>query len=312
MAKRQQNYTKTKRRKWAFRRATVSSLRHAVNLVLCGAFLGVVLLLFSYFLLPAIHHGDEPAKTVDTQADPSDSFNMLMVTNDRDGNPAQMMLLRLDASKGHIFVLPVPTELSVSGSEDAATLGQVASKDGVSGAVAALEKAAGIKIPYRCLVKADNIGTLLAVFGGFVYDVPYSFSASSSQTGLSTEIQKGRNLIDDKKLLTLMTYDGYEQGTLTRYQVQASMMKNFWQQKLTDERFDNSGNFFKNVFGLVQTNFSLVDLLNRTDSFKAVIAKKDFVVSVVPTYHQVSENGESVYQLNASTKAQIKRYFSPS
>ena len=309
MTKRQM-HPKIKHRKWAFRHRMTSSLRVVFDIVLGGIFFGAVFFMFLYFLMPALEQKQGTDKPAAAQADPVDSFNMLPVTDDNNDTPVQIMLLRLDASRGHIYVTPVPTELSVSENGEATAISQLIKEDDLSDAVSALEKAAGIKIEYRCLLKADEISNLIAIFGGFVYTVPYSISDPSPQPGFAANIQAGSNVIDDKKALTLMSYAGYEGGAQKRYEVQAGMMKSFIEQKLTVQSFDDTGDSFKNIFNMVQTNFSLVDLLDKSDSFRAIVNRKDFAVSILPSYSQSRQNGETLYRLDAKTKSQIRKYFS--
>ncbi len=221
----------------------------------------------------------------------SDAFNLLLIFSGADSTPAQMTLLRLDTAKKTLDIMPVPLGLRAA---DDGTIAEAAKSNGGGAAAQALEQAAGIKVDFTCSVSYGSLSRLADLFGGFTCDVPGSVALSQS----GGAIQPGNNYIDGGKAQALMTQSG---DGAAGYAAQLSLLKAFFEQKLTAYYFDGIDG--KSIYGLVSTDFSLNDFLLRADSIRSIASGRDFVVTLTPT----CAGDAGVF--DTDTIKSIRRYF---
>jgi hypothetical protein len=289
--------------KWAFRKRYKGAFRFFAAFFITLTFAGSLTFFFFWCLLPALeNHEGAQAAAVSEVSNPSDSFNMLLIFYDGQGIPLQLMLLRLDAVNDCFDVMPVPLGLEAEENGVGLTLSDELAQDGASDAIASLEASSGIKIDFRCVIQSEDLPALIELFGGFNYDVPENLTCSQPESGETVTISSGNNFIDGTKAQAIMSLPG-------RYDLQAGMMKAFVTQKFAGYYLGNSGGFFKDVFNLVTTDFSMDDLLTRLDSVKMVSENHNFVTALTPSVTGVSQDGVEMSSFDRNTLALIKKYF---
>lgn len=293
---------------WAFER---KRLRPAQVFFTACCLLFLIFIVSIYicsFTATAVFSGEKDNIRAAGSNTPPNSFNMLFAVLDTEKAPISLLLIRLDAPSQQIIITPVPPELAAGGT--GLTLAEEFSQGRADDAVSGLEKTAGITINYRCSAEEENFSDLIDLFGGFVYELPEAVSyprRGSSQSGSQTvEIDSGANLLDGTKALGILTCAaGLDDQK--RFSAQAGMMQAFLTQKLSAYYLGDNGSFFKKVFNLVSTNYSMNALLTNLTALQEISEKEGFVTVLIPS---VEYDSGGTAHLDKESLSQIAKNFS--
>jgi anionic cell wall polymer biosynthesis LytR-Cps2A-Psr (LCP) family protein len=241
------------------------------------------------------------------QISSSESFTMLIsVYSDSDGSPVQFMLYRLDAAKKRTVVLPVPLELSISSNGKVQSLPDIYKTGGCDGVRQALSSLMSIKIDYSCDISSANFIKIFDSLGGIYSGVPQNLSfVMPDDNSVVNLTASSKQYLSGAKIYALIASPAYTGGPIQRYNVQSALMKEFISEKMTGYYLDNAVTYYGNVFNLVDTNFTMNDLLNTEDALNAYSSSTSIVIPN-PSY-VASPSGKGLLQLTKSDT--ISNYF---
>jgi anionic cell wall polymer biosynthesis LytR-Cps2A-Psr (LCP) family protein len=231
---------------------------------------------------------------------------LLCVYSDSDASPAQFMLYRLDVAKKRTVVMPVPLELAASPKGTVQSLSDIYKSGGSDSVRQALSVLMSIKIDCYCDISSGNFIKIFNTLGGIYSGVPQNFSfVIPDGNSVINLTASSKQYLSGPKIYALIASSGYSGGPTQRYNEQSAVMKEFISEKLTGYYLNNAVTYYGNIFNLIETNFTMNDLLNDTDGIEAYSVSTS-IVTPQPVY-VVSPTGKGLLQF--SKLDVIKDYF---
>lgn len=235
----------------------------------------------------------------------SNTFNMLFCVYSDSGVPVEFMLYRLDTVKNKTVVMAVPLEIAVTSRNSVCSLADEYKSGGISDAANALSALLSVKIDYTCSIGSGNFLKLCSVFGGLYGAVPENINVTMPDGGGRIALAASpRQYLGGGKLYALIACPSYSGGNKARYGEQSALMKEFVAEKLTGYYLKNVNTYFGSAFNYVSTDFSMNELLKRTDAMTALSAP-EAVETPPPSY---SPAGAGLLQF--SNAAAVRKSFS--
>ena len=138
-------------------------------------------------------------------------------------------------------------------------------------AVEAVENSTNIRIERYMKFDSEAFNSLVDIFGGVNYNIPYDMIYNNTVTGESVVLREGRQPLDGIRLRWLMTFPTYQEGEDYRQKVVGSAITDMINQSLS-ERLENILDIsFKNVINSVDTNVTAYDYNLRKDAIAYLI-----------------------------------------
>lgn len=257
------------------------------SLIIFGSIAAVVL----HFTIPSISAPGRSAP--DVQADEetypvSNSFTMIIsVRPDFDSEPAELVLYRLDAKNKRTIVMPVPLNLEIPVGGEKKSLSAIVKADGVNKAARDLSSAISVKIDFTCDIDEQNFIKIFDKLGGLYYPIPQDIFLKLTDNSEVRLSESPRQYLNGSKIYALLAYPSYDGGDYERYQMQSELTKEFITEKLTEFNLKNNISGFAGIFNYVTTDFSINELIKRTDALIGLSAEIK-VEALVPDYRESS------------------------
>lgn len=231
-------------------------------------------------------------------------FTMLIsVHSDGDGTPVEFMLYRLDTQKKRTAVMAIPLELMLPQNCSRVCVTDIYKKGGNKAVRTALSQQLSINIDYGCDIGTDGFVKIFDTLGGLYCGVPQDM-IYTMPNGSSVELSASKNqYLSGEKIYALISSPNYKGGAEQRYAMQEALMRGFAEQKLTGYYIENANSCFGGLFNIVDTDFSMIEIIKLSDAFDACSAPS-CIVTADPPYN-VGAGGQMTF---AGTD-EIKNFF---
>lgn len=278
---------------------------------------GSIAALLLHFSMPALNSSDENAlepvhSSSDSSSDASSDFPasntmtmLISIRSDPNGEPAELILYRLDAAKRRILLMPISPNLEVNYNSDAHAIREVVKTDGIKPASIALANLLSAKIDFSCDIYYDNFIKIFDSIGGLYFYVPQNVDAALPDQSKISLPESTRQYLDGSKIYALLSFPSYNGGDTERYNVQADLMKEFISEKFTDFYLKSNTSQFSGLFNYVSTDFSMNELVKRADAMTFLSSEK-YITAVAPSFSDYPA-GNGLLQFSEADL--IKNYF---
>ncbi len=159
---------------------------------------------------PEIEQLVKPGEYAPTAAD--NRTLLIMLETEKRESASAFLIVRFLPADEQLVLMPIPsnTLAEVNGSID--TVYNYFRNGGSASAKEALKVCTGVEFDKFIRLTKDSFGTMVDIFGGVDFDVPYNLIYSNTSTGEETVIREGRNYLDSDLLRKVLTYPNYKSG----------------------------------------------------------------------------------------------------
>ncbi|MCD7730385.1 MAG: LCP family protein [Oscillospiraceae bacterium] len=236
----------------------------------------------------------------DYTASAADNKTVLLILDAEKRETASCFLVaRFLAEEQQIVFMPMPsnTRASVNGTED--TLYNFYRNGGSASAVKSIESCTGVTIDKYIKFNKESFSTIVDIFGGVNFNVPYNLVYDNPDTGEETVIKAGETFLDSTLLRKVITYPNYNSGEEYRAKclgITITDMVNSIPQESFSSHLDD---YFTAVINSdIETNITAYDYEDISDAMKYVISNSSRLAVFVPTSGSEDEEGRYILDEN--------------
>ncbi|HEX3026443.1 MAG TPA: LCP family protein [Clostridia bacterium] len=284
------NHSASKTKKRAERRGDFALFFFAF--FICILFFGILGFAFSRSFGSSQKSSDlqTASETFTTEFSEKDSRNILFVIcGDDSQSVSECVLIRMDAVKKKIAVLPIPPESEMKQGDHSSSFCALFRSSGINLAKTALAQRASVAIDFYCVLKSSDYIRMIDSLGGVIYDVRSPVTADISGTGAIT-VTKGRQNLSGTKSLALISDPEMKTDASRALLIQAELVKSFLGQKMTGYYLESATDLYKNVFDSAATDFSMNDLLDSMKLYQLITRKADSFVQLAPVFSTAAQD----------------------
>lgn len=232
------------------------------------------------------------------------AFNILLIGGDWIyKNSDTIMLINYNPKNNSVNLLSIPRDTKVIIEGRDRKLNFAFPRGGSELAVSTVEALTGAQIKYRVMLDTAAFKKIVDLFGGIYFNVPRNMKYSDPTQNLRINLSKGWQFLDGNKAEQLVRYRaGYEDGDLTRIQVQQAFIKEFVRQKINVRNLHKLAEAVEIVFDSIETDLPLSEALELL-THAAEIKADDINTFVLPG---TQSPGKSIWYYIADEKETSK------
>ncbi len=209
------------------------------------------------------------------------------------------MLVRMLAEERHITVMPIPADMyaDVDGTED--SLYEFYRLGGTADAVKAVEASTGVKIDYYLKLNDESFVTMVDIFGGVDFHVPYNLEYSNPDTGEETIFREGDTYLDSRDLRKIITYPLYNSGEEYRAKMLGVAVDDLINRNVTPGFSNYIDDYFSTIINSqVETNFTAYDYEEHGMAIKYISESDEKICQLLTVTGAYNENSLFVLDEN--------------
>ena len=270
-------------------------------LVICG--IGIMLL--NEIMSPKEEtqpdFGLEQMATVDDYVPVAENNKTTLIIYDSEKRMSgcSFMLVRMIADERHITIMPIPadTYAKVGSTED--SIYEFYRLGGTGDAVEAVKAATGIDIDYYLKLNDESFSTIVDIFGGVDFHIPYNLEYSNPDTGEETIFREGDTYLDSRDLRKIITYPLYNSGEEYRAKMLGVAVNDLLNRNIAPGFSNYMDDYFSTVVNsTVETNFTAYDYEEQADAMKYVSESDENVCQLLTVTGSYNENSLFVLDEN--------------
>ncbi len=176
-----------------------------------------------------------------------------------------IILLRIDKENHKFVFCPIPRNTRIAVGGDYTQLGDVISTkslDYLRGKVSVLT---GLTIDYYVKINVGDIAAIVDATDGVTYYVPEDMFYEDPEQDLVIDLKKGTHSVDGETAMQLLRYTGYQNGAVGRMNTIVEFMKAVFAKYTNITYVTKVPELFESVVSMVETNFTMDDLVNNLD-----------------------------------------------
>lgn len=207
------------------------------------------------------------------------------------------MIIRMAAEDRKLILMPIPSDTyaEVDGTSD--SIYEFYRNGGTGKAVKAVESALGIKTDYYVKLDNNSFASLVDIFGGVDYDIPYNMIYSDQSTGEEIVFREGRTYLDSNGLRKLFIYPLYKSGEEDRARVVGIAATDLINGNTVSGFSSNMDNYFSIVINsTVETNYTAYDYAEQSDVMKYIADNPERIAQYVGVSGVYDENSHYVLE----------------
>lgn len=199
------------------------------------------------------------------------------------------LLAQFDPVSGSVPVTALPPQTLVQNGGREEPLGQVYAYGGAEYACGALSQSLGITIHRYVRASQDSFVSAAAAIGSVEFELPVDITVN--QEGAPVEMSGGTQLLDGKKALAILRYDGYQGGELARCAIIEDLAVATVNQRGDVVLSTMADSVFQTVATLLDTNISYTDYDNRKQAAEFLVRYQKEPGAAVRLEGAFSEDG---------------------
>lgn len=181
------------------------------------------------------------------------------------------MLARTYAAERNLVLIPIPadTYAMVDGIEN--SIYEFYRTGGTKKAVSAAENSLRLNIDYYLKLNNDSFGTLVSVFGGVDFNIPYTLTYVDPDTGEETIYHDGEIYMDENDFRKIITYPLYNSGEEYRAKMLGVAAADLVNRNVSEGFSNHIDDYFSLVINsTVETNFTAYDYREQSETMKYI------------------------------------------
>ena len=197
----------------------------------------------------------------------NDKFTVLItLSKDNTALPYAYFLLGMIAQDKSVTVTRLFNYTATSPpNEEIKILWEEHNKDGIEGAISALNSLFNISISRYIEFTNDSIQGFFALFNEVVFDIPENLSQIDRENEIYIKIDKGRQLLSSVALLDLLSYSNWQDGDNAALSQGAKMISEFLKQNKQALSLKGSSVAEDYILQKTKTNISILDIEKRRE-----------------------------------------------
>ena len=202
------------------------------------------------------------------------------------------MIVRLLSSERQLVLMPIPadTYARVDGTEN--SIYEFYRTGGSAKAVKAAGSALDISIDYYLKLNNESFATLVNIFGGVNFSVPYNLIYTNPDTGEEIIIREGDTYLDYNSLRKVITFPAYTSGEEYRAKMMGIAFLDLINKNVVSGFSYNIDDYFSQIINsTVETNFTAYDYKEISDGMKYTAESSDRIANLVLVSGAYNENG---------------------
>lgn len=243
---------------------------------------------------------DKMVSSQEYEASDADNRTVLLILDaEKRESGSCFLIARFLAAEEQVVFLPLPsnTKAENGGTED--TLYNFYRNGGSAAAVKAVESCTGVKIDKYIKFTKDSFETIVDIFGGVDFDVPYNLVYDNPDTGEETILREGRTFLDSTLLRKVLTYPNYNSGEEYRAKCLGIAVTDMVNAVSGDVFANHLDDYFTVVINSdIETDITSYDYNEISNAMKYVIRNSDRLAMFVPSSGTSDENGRYVLDGN--------------
>ena len=206
-----------------------------------------------------------------------------------------------------VYFIPIPGQTFSQLNTTKSTVYEFYRTGGAARAVEAVESALNIQVEKYVRFDKTAFNTLVDIFGGVNYTVPYDMIYDNKETGESVVLREGRQLLDGTKLRWLITFPAFKEGEDFRIKLMGSVFSDMVNQALTERLANTLDSSFNSIINGVETNITAYDYQFRKDAILYLIQPGTSPVQfLIPAWE---ENDAKQFALTSAFKDEVLERF---
>lgn len=256
-------------------------------------------MLLQYMLDPPRNTDDEAAEIdrigaeagyTPTEAD--NKTSLIIFDSEKRMSGSCFMIARMIPTERRLVFMPIPADTCarLDGTEN--SIYEYYRMSGSQKAVKAAEAIFGTEIDYYLKLNNESFSTLVNVFGGVEYNIPYNLIYSNPDTGEEIIFREGETYLESDGLRKLLTYPLYNGGEEYRAKVMGVAVTDLVNKNIAAGFSSHIDDYFSIVINSpVETNFTAYDYQEQSEAMKYIAESYERIasfVSVTGTYNEKS------------------------
>lgn len=240
-------------------------------------------------------HLEQMVSTADYTPTDADNRTLLLILDaEKRQSAACFVVTRFLAEEKQVIFLALPTTTKCPSGD---SLYDVYRNGGTTAAVSAAESLLGLDIDKYIKFNSDSFGTIVSIFGGVDYDVPYNLIYDNPSTGEETIIREGRTYLDSTTMRKVLTYPNYKAGEEYRARCTGLILSEMLNDGVNSKFPANMDDYFSGVINSdIETDITKYDYDEVSAAMKYVAAESDRISMFVTASGADDENG--LYELD--------------
>ncbi len=218
------------------------------------------------------------------------------------------VLARFVPTENKAVVVPLQSDICTTLDGQANTLYEFYRLNGTSGAKRAVEEATGVGIDRYMKFTKESFTIFSDLMGNINFDVPYNLVYDNEETGESTIVKSGEQILDSTLLRKVLTYPNYKGGEEYRAKVVGTIavsLVNSGSKTILRDSFDTV--FTDIINSDVETDITRYDYDEKKPAVDYVLANTDSPAQLVIPSGIYNEN--NCYVLDDNFIQALPRWF---
>lgn len=238
----------------------------------------------------------------------ADKRTLLVILDTEKRNTASgFMIIKLLPVEKKLMMLTLPSDTAVVINGKEGTLYDYYKNGGSAAAVTAVENCTGLDIDKYIKFSKNSFETLVDIFGGVDYYVPYNLVYSNTETGEETVIREGKTTLDASTMRKIMTYPNYTSGEEYRAKCSGIIISEMLNATVDEDFSTHINDYFNTIINSdVETNITSYDYEEISKALKYVIVNTDKLADFLPA---TGDYKDGKYVLDEMFVKSLSEYF---
>ena len=233
---------------------------------------------------------------------------LLILDTEKRESASAFLAVHFNAVKEKLVLMPVQSNTLVELNGETDTIYNFYRNGGSTKAVEAAEECTGVDFDHYIKFNTSSFDTIVDIFGGVDFNVPYNLIYSNPATGEETIIKEGRTYIDSSLMRNLLTYPNYKSGEEYRAKCLALIVTDMLNASIDEVFATHLDDYFSLVINSdIETDITAYDYEEVSEAMKYMAENSYSPATFVLSTGVTNEDG--TYTLDSSFVENIPEWF---
>lgn len=229
----------------------------------------------------------------------NDKTTLIIYDSEKRMNGCSFMVVRMIASERYMVIMPIPSDTYANADGTENSIYEFYRLGGTADAVKAAEAATGVKMDYYLKLNDESFYTLVDIFGGVDFNIPYNLVYTNPDTGEETIFSEGEMYLDSRLLRKVITYPQYNSGEEYRAKMTGVAVNDLINRNVSQGFSSHIDDYFSIVINSqIETNFTAYDYEEQSKAIKYIADNDENVCRLVTVTGAYNENSLFVLDEN--------------
>lgn len=229
----------------------------------------------------------------------NDKTTLIIYDSEKRMNGCSFMVVRMIASERYMVIMPIPSDTYANADGTENSIYEFYRLGGTADAVKAAEAATGVKMDYYLKLNDESFYTLVDIFGGVDFNIPYNLVYTNPDTGEETIFSEGEMYLDSRLLRKVITYPQYNSGEEYRAKMTGVAVNDLINRNVSQGFSSHIDDYFSIVINSqIETNFTAYDYEEQSKAIKYIADNDENICRLVTVTGAYNENSLFVLDEN--------------